>query len=103
MEGTKWELRETYDLGSDMIVTSVMTWEFKEDNVFVETWDFEFSDTMKDLYDEVVLDSLYESYSWTGTWSVDGDELTISEYGTATAEIDGDTLSVGGLKLTRVK
>ena len=86
LEGTKWEQKQ--DDGSLFV-------EFKANDVLV--WSFEYDD-----------DVSYDSYSVEGTWTVDGDELTISEYGTATAEIDGDTLKLSGAddwyaELTRVK
>lgn len=89
--GTKWE--QVQDDGSLFV-------EFKLNNVLV--WSFEYND----LYDDE-----YESFSIEGTWSVEGDVLTMQVYDDEvkeyTVEIDGDTLILtdddGVAKLTRVK
>ena len=90
--GTKWEQKQAD--GSLFV-------EFKANDVLV--WSFE--------YDEIY-DGVYESYSVEGTWTVDGDELTMKVKGldvmVYTAEIDGDTLKLSGAdgwyaELTRVK
>ena len=89
--GTKWE--QVQDRGSLFV-------EFKLNNVL--GWSFEYND----LYDDK-----YESSSIEGTWSVEGDVLTMQVYDDEvmeyTVEIDGDTLILtdddGVAKLTRVK
>lgn len=71
--GTKWEIRDEDDYFTAM--------EFKADDEVV----------MSVGYDNVT------SYSAKGTWTVDGDELTVSVAGvtyTAIAEIDGDKLTL---------
>ena len=97
LEGTKWEMKVTAE-EMGIKVTTVYAWEFKADDVFVETVNFEFDlpAEYEDMEDEIAeeLAYYYPSSSVTGTWSVDGDQLTLSGYGTVTAEIDGDKLTV---------
>lgn len=89
--GTKWE--QVQEDGS-------LFAEFKAKNVLI--WSFEYND----LYDED-----YESFSIEGTWSVEGNVLTMQVYDDEvwvyTYEIEGDTLKLTGdgfsAKLTRVK
>jgi hypothetical protein len=95
LEGTKWEYKVTAE-DSGVKVSSVLAWEFKADNVFVESMSFEFDipAEYKDFIDEEDLAYAYPSTSVTGTWSVDGGELIISGYAPLTAEIDGDTSEI---------
>ena len=88
--GTKWAQKQAD--GSLFV-------EFKANDVLV--WSFEYDD-----------DVSYDSYSVEGTWTVDGDELTMKVEGldvmVYTVEIDGDTLKLSGAdgwyaELTRVK
>ena len=111
LEGTKWEYKVTAE-EYGIKVSSVLAWEFKADDVFVESMSFEFDipAEYEDIEDEIAeeLAYAYPSYSETGTWSVDGGELIISGYAPLTAEIDGDKLTVtdadgDSLTFTRAK
>jgi hypothetical protein len=96
LSGTKWEIRETVEY-EGIPMSYFVSFEFKADNEFVLTEGAEAAGEV-------------ESYSLTGTWSVEGDKLTMEIAGSVmecTAEIDGDTLTLtdetGVTKLTRVK
>lgn len=85
LEGTKWEITESEDG-----YTQKLVFDFQKDSKLVLTVSYSMPE-----YD---IDS---SYSMSGSWSVDGDQLTISyNYDgetvseTATAEIDGDKLTL---------
>ena len=80
LEGTKWEITESEDGATEKLV-------------------FNFQEESK-LYSMPEYD-IEESFSMSGSWSVDGDQLTISYNDgeetvteTATAEIDGDKLTL---------
>lgn len=84
LEGTKWEITETEDG-----VTQKLVFDFQKESKLVLTVSVSVPG-----YDVI-------SYSMGGSWSVDGDQLTISyNYDgetvkeTATAEIDGDKLTL---------
>ena len=94
--GTKWEIRETMEY-EGISMSYFVSFEFKADNVFV-------------LSEGAEVEGEVESYSVEGTWSVEGDKLTMEIAGSVwecTVEIDGDTLTLtdetGVTKLTRVK
>lgn len=85
LEGTKWEMSETVDGATEKLVFN-----FQEESKLVLTVSYSMPE-----YD---IDS---SFSMSGSWSVDGDQLTISYNDgeetvteTATAEIDGDKLTL---------
>lgn len=85
LEGTKWEITESEDG-----VTQKLVFNFQEESKFVLT----VSVSVPEFDYE-------ESFSMSGSWSVDGDQLTISYNDggetvteTATAEIDGDKLTL---------
>lgn len=85
LEGTKWEITESEDG-----YTQKLVFDFQKESKFVLTVSYSMPE-----YD---IDS---SYSMGGSWSVDGDQLTISyNYDgetvkeTCTAEIDGDKLTL---------
>lgn len=85
LEGTKWEMSETVDGATEKLVFN-----FQEESKLVLTVSYSMPE-----YD---IDS---SFSMSGSWSVDGDQLTISYTDgvdtiteTATAEIDGDKLTL---------
>lgn len=85
LEGTKWEMSETVDGATEKLVFN-----FQKDSKLVLTVSYSMPE-----YD---IDS---SFSMSGSWSVDGDQLTISYTDgeetvteTATAEIDGDKLTL---------
>lgn len=85
LEGTKWEITETEDG-----VTQKLVFDFQKESKLVLTVSVSVPE-----YD------YEESFSMRGSWSVDGDQLTISyNYDgetvseTATAEIDGDKLTL---------
>ena len=84
LEGTKWEITESED-GA----TTKLVFDFQKESKLVLTYSFSMPG-----YDVI-------SYSMGGSWSVDGDQLTISyNYDgetvkeTCTAEIDGDKLTL---------
>ena len=102
LEGTKWEMTETEE-GA----TSKLVFDFQKEGKLVLTY----SISMPEY-------NINQSFPMSGTWSVDGDQLTISytDEGetiteTATAEIDGDKLTLtvtedgetSKMVLTRVK
>ena len=85
LEGTKWEITESEDG-----YTQKLVFDFQKESKLVLTVSYSMPE-----YD---IDS---SYSMGGSWSVDGDQLTISyNYDgetvkeTCTAEIDGDKLTL---------
>lgn len=85
LEGTKWEMSETVDGATEKLVFN-----FQEESKLVLTVSYSMPE-----YD------IEESFSMSGSWSVDGDQLTISYTDgvdtiteTATAEIDGDKLTL---------
>lgn len=85
LEGTKWEMSETVDGATEKLVFN-----FQEESKLVLTVSYSMPE-----YD------IEESFSMSGSWSVDGDQLTISYNDgeetvteTATAEIDGDKLTL---------
>lgn len=85
LEGTKWEITESEDG-----VTQKLVFNFQEESKFVLTVSVSVPE-----YD------YEESFSMSGSWSVDGDQLTISYNDggetvteTGTAEIDGDKLTL---------
>ncbi len=85
LEGTKWEMSETVDGATEKLV-----FDFQKESKLVLTVSYSMPE-----YD---IDS---SFSMSGSWSVDGDQLTISYTDgeetvteTATAEIDGDKLTL---------
>ena len=85
LEGTKWEITESEDGYTEKLV-----FDFQKESKLVLTVSYSMPE-----YD---IDS---SYSMGGSWSVDGDQLTISyNYDgetvkeTCTAEIDGDKLTL---------
>lgn len=85
LEGTKWEMSETVDGATEKLV-----FDFQKESKLVLTVSYSMPE-----YD------IEESFSMTGSWSVDGDQLTISYTDggetiteTATAEIDGDKLTL---------
>ena len=85
LEGTKWEITESEDGYTEKLV-----FDFQKESKLVLTVSYSMPE-----YD------IEESFSMGGSWSVDGDQLTISyNYGgetiteTATAEIDGDKLTL---------
>ena len=94
LEGTKWEIRETEE-EMGIKVSAVFAWEFKADDVFVESLSYEFDlpAEYEGMEDEFASYLPSDSVA-TGTWSASGDQLTLSGYGTVTAEIDGDKLTV---------
>ena len=88
LSGTKWEIRasETYE---GMTIESVVTYDFQKDGDFVMSLGV------------FVGGVSAESQSYSGSWVVDGDELTIkltvegeSYVGYFIADIDGDTLTL---------
>lgn len=85
LEGTKWEMSETVDGATEKLV-----FDFQKESKLVLTVSYSMPE-----YD------IEESFSMGGSWSVDGDQLTISYTDgeetvteTATAEIDGDKLTL---------
>lgn len=85
LEGTKWEITESEDG-----YTQKLVFDFQKESKLVLTVSYSMPE-----YD---IDS---SFSMSGSWSVDGDQLTISYTDggetiteTATAEIDGDKLTL---------
>ena len=85
LEGTKWEMSETVDGATEKLV-----FDFQKESKLVLTVSYSMPE-----YD------IEESFSMVGSWSVDGDQLTISYNDggetvteTATAEIDGDKLTL---------
>lgn len=85
LEGTKWEITESEDG-----YTQKLVFNFQEESKLVITVSYSMPE-----YD------IEESFSMGGSWSVDGDQLTISYNDggetvteTATAEIDGDKLTL---------
>jgi hypothetical protein len=85
LEGTKWEITESEDGYTEKLV-----FDFQKESKLVLTVSYSMPE-----YD------IEESFSMGGSWSVDGDQLTISYNDggetvteTATAEIDGDKLTL---------
>ena len=86
LEGTKWEITESEDGYTEKLV-----FDFQKESKLVLTVSYSMPE-----YD---IDS---SFSMSGSWSVDGDQLTISYNDgegntiteTGTAEIDGDKLTL---------
>ena len=85
LEGTKWEITESEDGYTEKLV-----FDFQKESKLVLTVSYSMPE-----YD------IEESFSMGGSWSVDGDQLTISyNYDgetvkeTCTAEIDGDKLTL---------
>lgn len=100
LTGTKWELVQESGL-----VKQVITMSFERGHVYKESLEY--------YYDgELVAD---ETFSNTGKWTIDGDELTITYVDDASftfkVEIDGDKLTLYqevdgekyGMILTRVE
>lgn len=84
LEGTKWEITESEDG-----YTQKLVFDFQKESKLVLTVSVS------------VPDYPVQSFSMGGSWSVDGDQLTISYNDgeetvseTATAEIDGDKLTL---------
>lgn len=85
LEGTKWEITESEDGYTEKLV-----FDFQKESKLVLTVSYSMPE-----YD------IEGSSSMSGSWSVDGDQLTISYNDgeetvteTATAEIDGDKLTL---------
>ena len=85
LEGTKWEITESEDG-----YTQKLVFDFQKESKLVLTVSYSMPE-----YD------IEESFSMGGSWSVDGDQLTISYNDggetvkeTCTAEIDGDKLTL---------
>lgn len=85
LEGTKWEITD-----SEGGYTQKLVFDFQKDSKLVLTVSYSMPG-----YD------IEESFSMPGSWSVDGDQLTVSYTDgvdtiteTATAEIDGDKLTL---------
>ena len=85
LEGTKWEITESEDGYTEKLV-----FDFQKESKLVLTVSYSMPE-----YD------IEESFSMGGSWSVDGNQLTISYNDggetvteTATAEIDGDKLTL---------
>lgn len=100
LTGTKWELVQ-----EDGLEKEVITMSFERGHVYKESLEYYYNG-------ELVAD---ESFSNTGKWTIDGDELTVTyvddSYFTFKVEIDGDKLTlyeeIDGVKygmiLTRVE
>ena len=85
LEGTKWEMLEAIDYESG---TAKIVYDFQKEGKFVMT-----------VIQSMPESSLEQTISMNGTWSVDGDQLTVSwiidgeTIATSCAvEIDGDVL-----------
>lgn len=87
LEGTKWEMLEAIDYESG---TAKIVYDFQKEGKFVMT-----------VIQSMPESSLEQTISMNGTWSVDGDQLTVSwiidgeTIATSCAvEIDGDVLKL---------